>query len=83
METQLVTVPELTFEPSYGSKYGNERGGKKEKEEKTFCFLYGREKAHCSRQSQGELAVPGHFVIVVALLGSCSLSYSIAVWDLT
>lgn len=95
METQLVTVPELTFEPSYGSKYGNEKEKKKkqkttpptnprkQKEEKTFCFLCGREEDHCSRQSQGEFAVPGHFVIVVVVLGSCSLSYSIAVWDLT
>lgn len=57
---------------------------RKQKEEKTFCFLCGREEDHCSRQSQGDLfAVPGHFVIVVVLLGSCSLSYSIAVWDLT
>lgn len=65
METQLVTVPELTFEPSYGSKYGNKKK-KNKKEEKIICFLYEREKVHCSRQSQWELTVPGHSVIGVA-----------------
>lgn len=33
METQLVTVPELTFEPSYGSKYGNKKEKKNNKKQ--------------------------------------------------
>lgn len=62
MGIQLVTMPELNFETGYGSKYGKwRRMGREKKNKKIFCFLYRREKAHCSRQFLGDFAVPGHF----------------------
>jgi len=46
METQLVTTPELTFEPSYGSKYGKESEKKKKqrKKKRPFVFFMGGRK---------------------------------------